>query len=140
MPPPANESPRADGRHLRSQRTKQKIIEAYLDLLRENPHSQFLFLSERKAPLPIDGDQKLVERLGEAAGFKFPIHLHMLRHAAGYALAGRGVDTRTLQAFIERESHSLGDQSQDLTTVATRTLAIIRGDRFQPERLLPCST
>jgi len=68
-------------------------------LIRENgEHSRFLFLSERKAPLSIDGAQKLIERLGEAAGLPFPIHAHMLRHSAGYALAGRGVDTRTLQA------------------------------------------
>jgi type 1 fimbriae regulatory protein FimB/type 1 fimbriae regulatory protein FimE len=73
-------------------------------LLRENPHSSFLFLSERKAPLSVDGVQKLIERLGEAAGFAFPIHAHMLRHSAGYALAGRGVDTRTLQAFMGHRS------------------------------------
>jgi type 1 fimbriae regulatory protein FimB/type 1 fimbriae regulatory protein FimE len=73
-------------------------------LIRENPHTTFLFLSERKAPLSIDGVQKLVERLGEAAGFAFPIHVHMLRHSAGYALAGRGVDTRTLQAFMGHRS------------------------------------
>jgi type 1 fimbriae regulatory protein FimB/type 1 fimbriae regulatory protein FimE len=75
-------------------------------LLREQPHSSFLFLSERKAPLSVDGAQKLVERLGDAAGFKFPIHVHMLRHSAGYALAGRGVDTRTLQAFMGHRSIS----------------------------------
>jgi type 1 fimbriae regulatory protein FimB/type 1 fimbriae regulatory protein FimE len=34
----------------------------------------------------------------------FPIHAHMLRHAAGYALAARGVDTRTLQAFMGHRS------------------------------------
>jgi site-specific recombinase XerD len=28
----------------------------------------------------------------------------MLRHSAGYALAGRGVDTRTLQAFMGHRS------------------------------------
>ena len=75
-------------------------------LLRENPNSSFLFLSERKAPLSIDGAQKLIERLGVAAGFAFPIHAHMLRHSAGYALAGRGVDTRTLQAFMGHRSIS----------------------------------
>ena len=70
-------------------------------LIRENgEHSRFLFLSERKAPLSIDGAQKLIERLGEAARLPFPTHAHMLRHSAGYALAGRGVDTRTLQAFM----------------------------------------
>jgi integrase len=41
-----------------------------------------VFLSERKAPLSVDGAQKLIERLGEAAELPFPIHTHMLRHAA----------------------------------------------------------
>jgi type 1 fimbriae regulatory protein FimB/type 1 fimbriae regulatory protein FimE len=67
-------------------------------------HSRYLFLSERKGPMSIDGAQKLIERLGEAAKFPFPIHVHMLRHSAGYALAGRGVDTRTLQAFMGHRS------------------------------------
>src|SRR5262249_24298579 len=70
-------------------------------LVRENgEHSRFLFLSERKAPLSINGAQRLIERLGEAARLPFSIHAHMLRHAAGYALAGRGLDTRPLRAFM----------------------------------------
>ena len=73
-------------------------------LRREHPHADFVFLSERKAPLSVDGAQKLIERLGESAGLPFPIHAHMLRHAAGYALAARGVDTRTLQAFMGHRS------------------------------------
>jgi site-specific recombinase XerD len=74
-------------------------------LIRENgQHNRFLFLSERKAPLSVDGAQKLIERLGEAAGLPFPIHVHMLRHSAGYALASRGVDTRTLQALMGHRS------------------------------------
>jgi site-specific recombinase XerD len=75
-------------------------------LIRENGEQQYLFLSQREAPLSIDGAQKLIERLGEAAGLSFPIHIHMLRHSAGYALAGRGVDTRTLQAFMGHRSIS----------------------------------
>src|SRR5262249_46035939 len=58
-------------------------------LRREHPHADFVFLSERKAPLSVDGAQKLIERLGESAELSFPIHAHMLRHAAGYALAAR---------------------------------------------------
>jgi integrase len=74
-------------------------------LMRENgEYSRFLFLSERRAPLSIDGAQRLIKRLGEAARLPFPIHVHMLRHSAGYALAGRGVDTRTLQAFMGHKS------------------------------------
>jgi type 1 fimbriae regulatory protein FimB/type 1 fimbriae regulatory protein FimE len=76
-------------------------------VIRENgEHAAFLFLSERGSPLSIDGAQKLVERLGEAAELPFPVHVHMLRHSAGYALAARGTDTRTLQAFMGHRSIS----------------------------------
>jgi len=76
-------------------------------LVRENgEHCRYLFISERGTPLSIDGAQKLIERLGEVARLPFPIHIHMLRHSAGYALAGRGVDTRTLQAFMGHRSIS----------------------------------
>jgi integrase len=76
-------------------------------VIRENgEHRAHLFVSERKAPLSIDGAQRLVERLGEVAKIGFPVHVHMLRHSAGYTLAGRGVDTRTLQAFMGHRSIS----------------------------------
>jgi site-specific recombinase XerD len=45
--------------------------------------------------LPQDGDPAWV-----AAGFKFPLHPHMLRHACGYKLANDGVDTRSLQHYL----------------------------------------
>jgi type 1 fimbriae regulatory protein FimB/type 1 fimbriae regulatory protein FimE len=64
-------------------------------LRREHPHADFVFLSERKAPLSVDGAQKLIERLGESAELPFPIHAH---------LAARGIDTRTLQAFMGHRS------------------------------------
>ena len=33
-------------------------------------------------------------------GMPFKVHPHMLRHATGYALANKGIDTRTLQAYL----------------------------------------
>jgi len=73
-------------------------------VIRENGQDcRFLFISERGAPLSIDGAQKLIERLGPLAGLP-RLHAHMLRHSAGYVLAGRGVDTRTLQAFMGHRS------------------------------------
>lgn len=33
-------------------------------------------------------------------GFPFYIHAHMLRHAAGYRLAGDGHDTRSIQDYL----------------------------------------
>jgi type 1 fimbriae regulatory protein FimB/type 1 fimbriae regulatory protein FimE len=42
----------------------------------------------------------MLARLGQAAGFGFRVHPHMLRHACGFALANKGIDTRSLQAFL----------------------------------------
>jgi integrase len=52
-------------------------------LRREHPHADFVFLSERKAPLSVDGAQKLIERLGVAAELPFPIHAHMPASCCG---------------------------------------------------------
>jgi type 1 fimbriae regulatory protein FimB/type 1 fimbriae regulatory protein FimE len=52
------------------------------------------------APFTNRGWRKMVARLGVAAGFDFPVHPHMLRHACGFKLANDGVDTRSLQAFL----------------------------------------
>ena len=66
----------------------------------QEPQSTFVFVSERHAPFTTGGFRKLVARLGVAAGFEFPVHPHMLRHACGFQLANRGTDTRTLQAYL----------------------------------------
>jgi integrase len=66
----------------------------------QEPMSSFVFTSERGAPFATGGFRTLVARLGEAAGFDFRVHPHMLRHACGYKLANDGVDTRSLQAYL----------------------------------------
>jgi type 1 fimbriae regulatory protein FimB/type 1 fimbriae regulatory protein FimE len=66
----------------------------------QEPESPFVFTSSRGAPFTTAGFFKLVARLGESAEIGFPIHPHMLRHATGYALANKGVDTRSLQAYL----------------------------------------
>jgi site-specific recombinase XerD len=60
----------------------------------------FVFVSERDAPMTSKAFHSTMRRLGERAGLPFPIHPHMLRHACGYALANRGHDTRSLQAWL----------------------------------------
>jgi type 1 fimbriae regulatory protein FimB/type 1 fimbriae regulatory protein FimE len=66
----------------------------------QEPLSSFLFTSERGSPFTTAGWRKMVARLGEAAKLGFKTHPHMLRHACGYKLAGDGVDTRALQAYL----------------------------------------
>jgi integrase len=66
----------------------------------QDPQSPFVFTSERTAPFTTAGFARLVERAGEAAVLGFKAHPHMLRHACGFALANKGHDTRTLQAYL----------------------------------------
>ena len=79
-----------DGRELRAlRRLKEK-----------SASSPFVFVSERGSPFSTAGFAKMVERLGKQAKFETKVHPHQLRHACGYALANKGHDTRTLQAYL----------------------------------------
>src|SRR5215468_2147819 len=66
--------------------------------------SDYVFLNERGQPFGRMGIGRMIERAGETAKLPFPIHVHMLRHATGYALANRGMDTRRLQHFLGHAS------------------------------------
>ena len=75
-----------------------------LRALKRGAQSPFIFVSERGAPFTVSGLQKMVERAGMEAKMPFKVHPHMLRHAAGYVLANKGTDTRTLQAYLGHRS------------------------------------
>ncbi len=64
----------------------------------------YVFVNERGQPFGRMGIGRMVERAGESAGLPFAIHVHMLRHSTGYALAARGMDTRRLQHFLGHAS------------------------------------
>jgi type 1 fimbriae regulatory protein FimB/type 1 fimbriae regulatory protein FimE len=68
------------------------------------PRSAYVFVNERGQPFGRMGIARMIERAGEAAKLPFPIHVHMLRHSTGYALAGKGMDTRRLQHFLGHAS------------------------------------
>jgi integrase len=67
--------------------------------LRRLQRGTFVFLTERDGPMTPKAFHALFARIGQRAELPFPVHPHMLRHATGYALANRGTDTRTLQAY-----------------------------------------
>jgi type 1 fimbriae regulatory protein FimB/type 1 fimbriae regulatory protein FimE len=75
-------------------------LRALRKLEREAPDTPFVFVSERGAPFSVSGFRRMIERATEAAGLEIKAHPHMLRHACGYALANKGTDTRTLQAYL----------------------------------------
>jgi integrase len=75
-------------------------LRALKRLRREYAKSPFIFVTERGGPLTRSTVNKLVTRAGQKAGIEFPVHPHMLRHACGYYLANKGVDTRTIQDYL----------------------------------------
>jgi type 1 fimbriae regulatory protein FimB/type 1 fimbriae regulatory protein FimE len=66
----------------------------------QTPASPFVFVSERGAPFAPRGFRQMIERLGVAAGFEFPVNAHALRHGCGYKLANDGHPTRALQDYL----------------------------------------
>jgi site-specific recombinase XerD len=66
--------------------------------------SAWVFMNDRGEPFARMGIARMIERAGEAAKLPFPVHVHMLRHSTGYALANRGMDTRRLQHFLGHAS------------------------------------
>ena len=66
--------------------------------------SDYVFVNERGQPFGRMGIGRMIERAGEVAELPFPVHVHMLRHSTGYALAARGMDTRRLQHFLGHAS------------------------------------
>jgi type 1 fimbriae regulatory protein FimE len=75
-------------------------LRALRRLQRDYPGCSYVFNGERKGPLTDSSVRKIVARAGKAAGIDFPVHPHMLRHAAGYKLANDGQDTRAIQHYL----------------------------------------
>ncbi len=75
-------------------------LRALRRLQRDYPNSPYLFTGERKGPLTDSTVRKMIARAGIAAGLEFPVHPHMLRHAAGYKLANDGQDTMAIQHYL----------------------------------------
>ena len=75
-------------------------MRALRQLRRDYPDRPFIFMTERGGPLTRSTVNKLVTRAGKDARFENPAHPHMLRHACGYYLANKGIDTRTIQDYL----------------------------------------
>jgi type 1 fimbriae regulatory protein FimB/type 1 fimbriae regulatory protein FimE len=62
--------------------------------------SPYVFATERRGPLTTAVVRKLVTRIGKTAGFPFPVHPHMFRHACGFKLVNDREDTRAIQDYL----------------------------------------
>ncbi|KAB8313325.1 DNA recombinase [Erwinia endophytica] len=79
-----------------------KAIRAWLKV-RQNmagAESDWLFLSRYGGPLTRQRIYQIISKLGKLANISVVSHPHMLRHACGFALADRGVDTRLIQDYL----------------------------------------
>ena len=68
--------------------------------LRKESTGPFVFMTERGGPFTSDSFNWMVKRAGQKAKLPFQVHAHMLRHSAGYKLAGDGHDTRSIQDYL----------------------------------------
>ena len=75
-------------------------LRALRQLQHTSPEMAYVFISERGSPLTARTVYHIIAEAGRAAGFAFPVHPHMLRHACGFYLANKGVDTRALQQYL----------------------------------------
>lgn len=79
-------------------------IRALRKLQRDYPETDFLFVSERKAPLTDHTFRKILTRASDETKLKLNVHPHMLRHATGFKLANDGNDTRSIQHYLGHRS------------------------------------
>lgn len=111
-------------------RTEHPLRSVELRLLgrlrREHPEAPYVLMSERGSPWSTSNWRKVLTRLANAAGSKIAISVnpHALRHACGFYLAGKGVDTRAL-------SHYLGHRSLQSTERYTAQSAARFKDFFR---------
>lgn len=62
--------------------------------------SDVIFISRRGTRLSRQQAWRVIRAAGKKAGIYINIHPHMLRHACGYELAERGIDTRLIQDYL----------------------------------------
>ena len=84
------------------QRDEVRILKSWLKVRSSFPgaESEWLFVSRQGAGLTRQRAWQVIKCLGERAGIEVSLHPHMLRHACGFALADRGVDTRLIQDYL----------------------------------------
>ena len=79
---------------------RSRELRALRQLKRDYPDTQYVFVSERKAPLSTRSVRHIVARAGRLAGIEGRVHPHQLRHSCGYYLAINGQDTRAIQDYL----------------------------------------
>ncbi|WP_159567100.1 tyrosine-type DNA invertase [Budvicia diplopodorum] len=79
-----------------------KVIKKWLSVRRfaTGLECDWLFATQQGRILSRQQFYNIISGLGKEAGCSFCPHPHMLRHACGFALADRGIDTRLIQDYL----------------------------------------
>lgn len=90
--------------------TTQPLIPLEINLLerwfkvrekwRCSPDTDWVFLSQKGGKMSRQQVYSLLRRYGQLAKISLALHPHMLRHACGYELANKGLDTRLIQDYL----------------------------------------
>ncbi len=67
---------------------------------RMSPNFMYVFPTTDGAMLSDSGFRHILNKIGMNSNLPFRIHPHMLRHACGFCLAHKGVDTRAIQEYL----------------------------------------
>jgi integrase len=65
-----------------------------------DPTSPYIFMTERLSKISPRTFTDVILGAGKRAGVTIRCHPHILRHTCGFAMARRGVPTRTIQAWL----------------------------------------
>jgi type 1 fimbriae regulatory protein FimB len=93
-----------DSSHYLEKDEHKALGELWRTYAKKGIKTAYVFVNERGAPFGRMGIGRMIERAGEAGGLRFQVHVHMLRHSTGYALAAKGMDTRRLQHYLGHAS------------------------------------
>lgn len=64
----------------------------------------YLFISQQGKPLGSRSVRMMIDKAGRDASLPLTVHPHMLRHACGYYLANKGLDTRAIAEYLGHRS------------------------------------
>jgi integrase len=71
---------------------------------KQSPDTTYVLMSERGTPWSTSNWRKVLQRLAAVAKLPISVNPHALRHACGFALAAKGVDTRALSHYLGHRS------------------------------------
>lgn len=93
-------------------RDEKEVLRAWMAVRAKEPAagSDWLFPSHQAGPFSRQRIHVIISELGRKAGLSVNVHPHMLRHACGFALADRGLDTRLIQDYLGHRNirHTVG--------------------------------